>query len=63
MSEKATFGNPKQFVVYPLHSTLTSKEQRAIFNRPPQGVRKIVISTNLAETSITIDDVVYVVDR
>uniref|UniRef100_A0A3Q2YXE0 Putative ATP-dependent RNA helicase DHX57 n=1 Tax=Hippocampus comes TaxID=109280 RepID=A0A3Q2YXE0_HIPCM len=49
-------------VVYPLHSTLSNEEQQAIFIRPPEGVTKIIISTNIAETSVTIDDVMYVID-
>uniref|UniRef100_A0A8C4RU92 DExH-box helicase 30 n=1 Tax=Erpetoichthys calabaricus TaxID=27687 RepID=A0A8C4RU92_ERPCA len=36
--------------------------QQAIFQTPPAGMRKIILATNIAETSITVDDIVHVVD-
>ena len=61
-SGSASFGDAKQYMILPCHSTLTTEEQKRVFNIPPAGIRKIVISTNIAETSITIQDAVCVVD-
>ncbi|AAZ11638.1 ATP-dependent DEAH-box RNA helicase, putative [Trypanosoma brucei brucei TREU927] len=52
----------RELSVLQLHSSLTAEEQRRVFYRAPKGYRKVVLSTNIAETSITIDDIVYVVD-
>jgi ATP-dependent RNA helicase DHX36 len=52
---KKPFFQSSQVAVYPLHSSLSTAEQTAVFNVPPEGVRKIVVSTNIAETSITIE--------
>ncbi|XP_003486528.1 ATP-dependent DNA/RNA helicase DHX36 isoform X1 [Bombus impatiens] len=51
-----------QYVIYPLHSRMPTVDQKLVFKTPPEGVRKIIIATSIAETSITIEDVVYVVD-
>ncbi|XP_050227826.1 DExH-box ATP-dependent RNA helicase DExH1 isoform X2 [Mercurialis annua] len=55
-------GNQSKFLVLPLHGSMPTVNQREIFDRPPPNRRKIVLATNIAESSITIDDVVYVVD-
>eukprot|EP00835_Amoeboradix_gromovi_P006822 NODE_902_length_3237_cov_0.930848.p1 type:complete len:716 gc:universal NODE_902_length_3237_cov_0.930848:3036-889(-) len=48
--------------VLPLYSQLHPGEQRKIFQKTPLDVRKCVVATNIAETSITVDGVVYVID-
>ncbi|EFJ42064.1 hypothetical protein VOLCADRAFT_119557, partial [Volvox carteri f. nagariensis] len=48
--------------VLPLHGSMSSAEQSRVFARPPSGCTKVVLCTNVAETSITIDDVTVVVD-
>ncbi|XP_071948324.1 ATP-dependent RNA helicase DHX30-like [Antedon mediterranea] len=48
--------------VLPVHSNFSINEQQEIFKSPPEGIRKIVLATNIAETSITINDVVYVIN-
>lgn len=55
-------GDQSKFLVLPLHGSMPTINQREIFDRPPPNKRKIVLATNIAESSITIDDVVYVVD-
>lgn len=44
----------QRWIVLPLHSTLSIAEQDKVFDYPPEGVRKCIISTNIAETSITL---------
>ncbi|GAA5869879.1 hypothetical protein JCM1840_007661 [Sporobolomyces johnsonii] len=55
------FGS-NQFIVLPLHSTISNESQGLVFNVPRPGVRKIVISTNIAETGVTIPDITAVID-
>lgn len=46
----------------PLHGSLLPAEQRRVFLAPPHGKRKVIAATNVAETSITVEDVVAVID-
>lgn len=63
LSEHPVLGSRAgKFLLVPLHSTLSSDEQALVFRKPKGGMRKIVLSTNIAETSVTIDDCVFVID-
>ncbi|CAL0316400.1 unnamed protein product [Lupinus luteus] len=55
-------GDPNRVLLLTCHGSMASSEQRLIFEEPENGVRKIVLATNIAETSITINDVVFVLD-
>jgi HrpA-like RNA helicase len=51
-----------ELFIIPVHSMLPRQHQQALFQPPPPGRRKVVLATNIAESSITVDDVVFVVD-
>lgn len=51
-----------RMAVFRLHSNVSPQEQQEVFRPVPKGVRKVVLSTNIAETSVTLDDCVFVVD-
>ena len=58
-------GNPvfgRGWLIYALHSTIANEEQEHAFLIPPEGTKKIVLATNIAETGITIPDVTCVID-
>ncbi|XP_072219870.1 ATP-dependent RNA helicase DHX30 [Leuresthes tenuis] len=61
LEEKPRFSSDSHMIL-PLHSSLSVADQQAVFQHPKAGQRKIVLATNIAETSVTIDDIVHVVD-
>ena len=55
-------GKVPELVVAPIYASLPSDLQARIFEPPPPGGRKVVLATNIAETSLTIDGIKYVID-
>ena len=52
----------RELVILPLYSTLPADQQAKVFEPAPPKGRKVILSTNIAETSVTIDGIVYVID-
>lgn len=52
----------RSYVIHSLHSAIPSEDQQKAFDPPPHGMGKIVLSTNIAETGVTIPDVTCVID-
>ena len=55
-------GLSSETTVVLLHSQMPSSEHKKAFQSPAKGCRKVVLATNVAETGITIQDIVYVID-
>merc|ERR1719230_1940177 len=59
---KSLGNNLPELIILPVYSALPSEMQTKIFEPAPPGARKVVIATNIAEASLTIDGIYYVVD-
>ncbi|KAL9324999.1 hypothetical protein ACSQ67_005644 [Phaseolus vulgaris] len=60
--QNPVLSDPNRVLLLMCHGSMDSLEQRLMFEEPKDGVRKIVLATNIAETSITINDIVFVID-
>jgi len=58
----AASGGNKPLYVLPLYSLLSSEKQQRVFDQVPANCRLCVVATNVAETSLTIPNIKYVVD-
>ncbi|KAJ5170328.1 uncharacterized protein N7500_003111 [Penicillium coprophilum] len=54
--------DPPKLSVLPIYSSLPAEQQAKIFEKAAPGVRKVVVATNIAETSLTVDGIMFVVD-
>ena len=52
----------KELIILPIYSNLPSDMQIKIFEPTPPNARKVILATNIAETSLTIDGIIYVID-
>ena len=64
ISERTADLHPRalQLMALPLYAGLSTEQQMYVFEEAPENTRKVIFSTNIAEASVTIDGIVYVVD-
>ncbi|KAJ5860996.1 uncharacterized protein N7529_008306 [Penicillium soppii] len=54
--------DPPKLSILPIYSQMPAEQQAKIFEKAAPGVRKVIVATNIAETSLTVDGIMYVVD-
>ena len=59
---KALGSRIAELIICPIYANLPPEQQATIFEKTPKGARKVVLATNIAETSLTIDGICYVID-
>ncbi|CAI7835977.1 unnamed protein product [Closterium sp. NIES-54] len=62
LREHPLLGDESRVLLLTCHGSMPIEEQKLIFNPPPPGITKVILATNMAETSITINDVALVID-
>ena len=64
IADRAASLHPRaqKIISLPLYAGLTSEQQLYVFEPAPENTRKVIVSTNIAEASVTIDGIVYVID-
>lgn len=64
IEDRAASSHPRaqRILSLPLYAGLTSEQQLYVFEPAPEHTRKVIVSTNIAEASVTIDGIVYVID-
>jgi len=55
-------GNAYKIMGVPLYAGLPQEQQKMIFEKAPKNTRKVVVATNIAESSVTINGIVYIID-
>jgi pre-mRNA-splicing factor ATP-dependent RNA helicase DHX38/PRP16 len=58
----SALNDPPKLLILPIYSQMPADLQAKIFDKAAPGVRKVIVATNIAETSLTVDGIMYVVD-